>query len=278
VSELDRRTLGRGRLAQSPALQRRRARQQFVEQHAQGVDVRARVHAEGVHLGLLGAHVLEGADQGAELREQRPLRQPLLDRLGDAEVDDLGHRLVVVHRHEHVGRFDVAVDDPLLVGVLDGLADRHEQLQPLARRQPAVVAKLRDGDAVDQLHDEIGPAARRGVGVEDAGDVLVVHERQGLPLRLEAGEDLPAVHAGLDDLQGNLAANRMLLLGHVDDAHAAFADLLEQLVRAEARAGAFAAFGLAGGVRAGGGGRDGRLLQEAAGLKMGGDQLLHLPP
>ncbi len=57
----------------------------------------------------------------------------LAGRLGHAEVDHLGHRLAVVQRDQHVGRLEVAVDDPLLMRVLDGLADRHEQLQPLPR-------------------------------------------------------------------------------------------------------------------------------------------------
>ena len=48
------------------------------------------------------------------------------------------------------------------------------------------------GHAVDQLHDEVRPAGFGGAGVEDAGDVGVVHQRQGLPLGLEAGDDLPA--------------------------------------------------------------------------------------
>ena len=56
----------------------------------------------------------------------------LAGRLGDAEVDDLGHRHAVVQRHQDVRRLEVAVDDPLLVGVLHGLADLDEQLQPLA--------------------------------------------------------------------------------------------------------------------------------------------------
>ena len=43
----------------------------------------------------------------------------------------LGTGLLVVLGDEDVRRLDVAVDDPLLVGVLDRLADRHEQLQPL---------------------------------------------------------------------------------------------------------------------------------------------------
>ena len=67
----------------------------------------------------------------AELGEHRLLGQALVDRLGDAEVDDLGHGLAVVERDQHVRRLDVAVDDPLLVGVLDRLADRDEELQPL---------------------------------------------------------------------------------------------------------------------------------------------------
>ena len=49
-----------------------------------------------------------------------------------------------------------------------------------------------------------------------------------------------AVHAGLDDLERDLAAHGLVLLGHVDDAHAAFADLLQQLVRPDDRAGPFA--------------------------------------
>ena len=47
----------------------------------------------------------------------------------------LGTGLPSYERDQHVGRLDVAVDDPLLVRVLHGLADRDEQLEPLARRQ-----------------------------------------------------------------------------------------------------------------------------------------------
>ena len=65
----------------------------------------------------------------------------------------------------------------------------------------------------------------------------MVHHRQGLPLGLEAGDDLPRVHARLDDLQRDGPLDRLGLLGHEHDAHAAFADLLQQLVRADDRAG-----------------------------------------
>ena len=66
----------------------------------------------------------------------------------------------------------------------------------------------------------------------------VVHQGQRLPLGLEAGDHLARVHAGLDDLQGDQAPDRLGLLGHVDRAHAAFADLLQELVGADDRAGA----------------------------------------
>ena len=71
------------------------------------------------------------ADDAAVLREQRPFREPLLDGLGHAEVDDLGHRLAIVARHQHVGRLDIAMDDALLMSVLNGLTNRHEQFQAL---------------------------------------------------------------------------------------------------------------------------------------------------
>jgi len=45
------------------------------------------------------------------------------------------------------------------------------------------------------------------------------------------------VHAELDDLQCDAAANGLFLLGHVDHATAAFADLLKQLVAADTVAG-----------------------------------------
>ena len=57
-----------------------------------------------------------------------------------------------------------------------------------------------------------------------------------MSFRLEPGNHLVAVHAGLDDLEGDLALHRLRLLGHEDRAHAAFADLLQELVRADSGA------------------------------------------
>ena len=59
-----------------------------------------------------------------------------LDGLGHAEINHLGHRLAVLQRHQDVRRLEVAVDDSLLVGVLNGLADLNEEGQPLLDAEP----------------------------------------------------------------------------------------------------------------------------------------------
>jgi hypothetical protein len=173
-----------------------------------------------------------------ELSKERLVGQLLARRLGDAEVNHLRHGHALVQRHEHVRRLEVAVDDALGVGVLDGAADLDEQLEAVARRQAVAVAVVGDGHAVHQLHHEVGPARVGGAGVQDAGNVLVVHQRQGLALGLEAGDDLAGVEARLDHLEGDLAPHRVLLFGHVHHAEAALADALEELVAADGGAGA----------------------------------------
>ena len=50
------------------------------------------------------------------------------------------------------------MDNPFLVGVLDGFADRNEQPQALRRAHPLQVAIAGDGDALHQFHHEIGSA------------------------------------------------------------------------------------------------------------------------
>ena len=166
--------------------------------------------------------------------------------------------MIVVHRDQDVARLDVAVNDALLMGVLHGAADLGQQLQTLARAEIALVAELGDWHAADEFHDEVRPTRGKGdrsnlpgrpggccaqIGpvpfsapgfgaarIEHFGDIGMIHQRQHLPLGLEAGDDLTAVHARLDDLQGDFALDRRCLLGHEDGSHAAHAQLLQQLV------------------------------------------------
>jgi len=63
---------------------------------------------------------------------------------------------------QDVGGLEVAVDDPFLMGVLDGLADQDEQIKSLARREVGLIAVLGDGNALDEVHHEVGPACGKG--------------------------------------------------------------------------------------------------------------------
>ena len=214
-------------------VKRRFAGEHFVEQHAKAVDVRASVNIQSAHLGLLGAHVGGRAHEGLELGEEGLVRQTLIHGLGDAEVNDLGHRHAIVERYKNVRRLDVAMDDALLMRVLDGLADPDEQGQTLAGRQPVLVAVIRDANPAHQLHHEIWPSGGRAARIKHLGDVRVIHQRQGLPLRLESSDDGFGVHPRFQDLEGDTPPNRGLLLGHENDADTALADLLQQLVTSD---------------------------------------------
>jgi hypothetical protein len=211
-------------------LERQHADEQLVHEHAQGVDVGARVDLVARELCLLGAHVLRRPDQLAVLGEERALGETLGRRLGDAEVDDLRHRPVVPHGHQDVARLDVAVDDGLLVGVLEPFAHLHEQLEPGPRAQPLPVAVVGDGHAVHVLHDEERTAVLRGARIEDARDVGMVHHRERLALRLEPRDDLLRLQSAAHDLQRDPPADRAQLVSQVDLAHPALADLLERPV------------------------------------------------
>ena len=112
-------------------------------------------------------------------------------------------------------------------------------LLPLHGAQVLFVAELCDRVPPHQLHDKIGAARIRRTGVMHFGDVRMVHHGQCLTLGFKAGDHLFGVHPRFNDLQGNLSADGPLLLSNVNDAEAAFADLLQQFVRTDLRAGLF---------------------------------------
>jgi hypothetical protein len=140
---------------------------------------------------------------------------------------------------------------------------RHEEFQSLVRRELLVVAVGDDRNPPDQFHHEVRPARLGRAGVQDLGDVRMVHERQSLPLGLEPRDDFPRIHAGLDDLECDPAADGVLLLGDEHEPKSTLTDLLQQLVGADV-----AARPLGDGLVQRGGCRSGRRIEEAAGIFM----------
>ena len=101
------------------------------------------------HFCLFGAHVLRRADQRPEFRVQRVLGQRVRHGFGDTEVDDLRHRTIILQRHQDIRWLQIAMDDSLLVGVLNALADLDEQIDPIRNRQLVPRYIIRDRLAAD---------------------------------------------------------------------------------------------------------------------------------
>jgi hypothetical protein len=76
--------------------------------------------------GLLRGHVGERSEDSAR---PRPVR-PGVGQHGQAEIRDLGYR---VGRQEDIGGFEVAVDHPSGVGVIDRAGKGFDQYRRLAR-------------------------------------------------------------------------------------------------------------------------------------------------
>ena len=122
------------------------------------------------------------------------------------------------------------MDDPLLVGMADRIADLPKAGKALVDAELVAVAVLGDGFTFDILHHKVGPAVLRGAGIDDLRDVWMVEHGQGLALHLEACDDPLGIHAGLDELQGHLALNGVLLLGQIDHGHAALTQVAHEPV------------------------------------------------
>ena len=161
--------LGRLLLAQLPQkfiecdsahIERGRARQQFIEDDSQRVDIGAGVDILTRRIGLLRAHVLRSTQQHSHAREHGIRGQLLGECFGDSEIDNLGRRPAVHINDQDVGWLQIAVDDGFLMCVLHSFADAHEKVQPFAGAEPVIIAVVGDRNAGHVLHDEV----RRALG------------------------------------------------------------------------------------------------------------------
>jgi hypothetical protein len=111
--------------------------EQFVEEHAERVNVAASVDIEAGELGLLGAHIGRCANEHLEGCENGFVGQTLIrGGFGNPKIDHPGcsHAFQRL-RYENIGRFDVPMDDAPLMRVLDCLTDLHKKPKPILRRE-----------------------------------------------------------------------------------------------------------------------------------------------
>ena len=227
MAETTRRTLtdaARGVEARKAAeIVRQLPGQHLEQQHTERPDVGAGVDAADPALELLGAHVRQRADAMVDLGVFGGVDALAIDQARDAEVDDLD---LAFGGDEHVAGLEIAMYDAATVRVLDGRADRDEQLEPRVAAGRGAAQPEVEPFAVHQLHGKersrltAGDVGSSRVNARDAG---VFEPRQHLAFEFEAPQRRRRRQAAAQHLQRDAAARRRLLRG-VDDAHAADAE------------------------------------------------------
>ena len=197
------------------------AGQQFIQNDAQRVDVAAGIDFCWIPQHLFRAHVSQGPHQLANVGLPGCVRIRV-GKPGNSEVKDAGLTGFI---DQDVGWFQVTVDKAALMGMLHGIADFRDQLQPLAWIELVGLAIGEQSLAMDQFHGEVGLVTEgrfRGAGVVDLRDPRVLQSAKGLRFVLKSTQHLSSGVAGADDLERD-SALWMLLLGLVDGSHAALA-------------------------------------------------------
>ncbi len=208
--------------------------QHFPQNHAERVQVRARVDGEPAK--LLRRHVLRRADAHGPDGD-RCLPGVDVEQLRDPEVEDLHRRAARALRQEQVLGLQIAVDHSGAVGGRDAGQDLPQDVDGFAGRNRAAVDAASQRLAVQQLHQQHGPSVRRRGEAEDIDQVRVadlVHQPRLLNEALDgvgSTRDVGVNHLG----RGALADQRV---NHgVDGAHAAGTEQPLDPVAAHHRAG-----------------------------------------
>jgi hypothetical protein len=224
---VERRRLGLGDLVgdadQRLAVERQVPGQQLVEHDAGGEEVRARIDLLAQH--LLRRHVVGRAQHAAGLGGLRGLA--LVDP-ADAEVGDLDRGRVA--DHHDVGGLDVAVDDALLVRVVERAHELDADLDDrLGRQQLLRVEHVFERAALDQFHRDVRMAALVA-DVEHRHDVRVRQHAGALGLAQEPDVVFRiAAQLRLQHLDRELPVD-VGIVGAEDLGHGAFAESGTNLV------------------------------------------------
>ena len=210
---------GQGRLAGEGRL----AGQQLVDHHPQRVEVRTGVGRLAVD--LFGRQVLDGARHRAFGLADVGVGEGV----SQSEVGNL-HR--AIRGDQDVLGLDVAVDDAVAVGMVQGCQHLEGDLGHLGRLQPAVLQQHRpEVRPPDELHDhEI--RAVGGAPVVHVDDVGVVQHGGGPGLPAEAIDEAPvAGELLMQHLEGHFSRQHSVVSA-VDLTHAAGGDAGDDLVSA----------------------------------------------
>lgn len=192
--------------------------------------------AEAVDIGGSGDFLATDLFRAGEAgREDQRLGAPVeagIQHAGDAEVEEFRF---AVAGNQNVGRLEIAVDDELAVGVIDGIAEGEEDAKASGEGQGVLVAVLVQPESFDKLHDKVRQAVLAGAAVEQARDVGVDQRGEDLAFHAEAFEGAGVKPTAFDNFDGDgLVDLAVHAFGAEDGTHAATAEQRAELIGAEA--------------------------------------------
>ena len=192
---------------------------------AERIDVGADV--EVALIDLLGAGEMRGAGETSAAGGEGLV--PVGETFREAEINDLHHEpLVGCLDEDEVRRLQVAMDQPVLLGETQRLADLPRQMQGVRRRQrPPARERLLERLPVAKLHGVVVRAVGGDAEAEDAGDIRVAQLGGGAGFAEKAVAHLGAAEdTGIDDFEGDIAMQVGVtgLVGHAHRATAQFED------------------------------------------------------
>ena len=152
-------------------------------------------------------------------------------RQAEVQYDDLSLR-----GHFDVGRLQVAVDDPFLVGRLHGLVHLPRHAQSFFHRKATLQQSLGQCLSRDQLHHQVVPAFGLLEAV-DGGDIRMIERRERLGLTLESREPFFVAREFLGQDLDRYFPSELGVTCAVDLSHASHAEKRQDLVLRELRAG-----------------------------------------
>ena len=212
------------------SFERLSVRQQFIENDAEGKDVRPLIDFGPLH--LLGRHIPRRADPHPHAGQpffgiDRRCFTHRRSRFCDAEIHDFD---ASVAEDFDVLRFDVAVDDQVGVGILEAAADLLGIVQFFPEREGFL--RVDNGPEIfpdEVFHDDVGLPVNLAEVVDDH-DVLVGEFAGGPCFADETRPGFGSVK-GLfeDDLDRNVAVHERVV-SSVHDSHATAAEYLTKFV------------------------------------------------
>lgn len=142
-----------------------------------------------------------------------------IQKFRDAKVEQLRDAVL---RDQNVGGLQVAMNDEMLMRVVNRGADLLNECQTRRRGELIAIAVVIDPQPFDILHGDERSSVGRVTAIEQARDVGMIEPRQDLPFGAKARSQIGMEQTTCDDFQSDLLLILIVrALGEIDGAHAA---------------------------------------------------------